>query len=168
MRSSRSPPARRASDCKTRYAGPGGPAENVAGPAPRSSEIRHDHFPRRRRHARPRSCDRERHNARAATRSSCGGSFSQGRHERELARRRRDDARHDAHAREDGNDEADGRSGPRLHDNDDPHHRSAVEMAKTELTRGKHPELKSLARAIIKSQDAEITQMHHWLQAWYR
>lgn len=48
-----------------------------------------------------------------------------------------------------------------------PHHRSAVDMAKIELARGTHPELKALARDVIRSQDREIGKMHAWLKAWY-
>ncbi len=48
-----------------------------------------------------------------------------------------------------------------------PHHQSAVDMANIELLRGTHPELKALAREIIKSQNQEIAQMRNWLQAWY-
>ncbi len=48
-----------------------------------------------------------------------------------------------------------------------PHHQSAVDMAKIELRRGAHPELKSLARNIIKSQEQEIGQMQSWLKTWY-
>lgn len=49
-----------------------------------------------------------------------------------------------------------------------PHHQSAVDMARIELRRGTHPELKSLARDIIKSQDQEIQRMQGWLKTWYR
>lgn len=48
-----------------------------------------------------------------------------------------------------------------------PHHQSAVDMAKIELRLGTHPELKAMARDIIKSQDQEIGQMRTWLKAWY-
>lgn len=48
-----------------------------------------------------------------------------------------------------------------------PHHQSAVDMAKIELRRGTRPELKALARDIIKSQNEEIGQMRGWLKAWY-
>ncbi len=48
-----------------------------------------------------------------------------------------------------------------------PHHQSAVDMAKIELRLGTHPELKAMARDIIKSQDQEIGQMHAWLKKWY-
>lgn len=49
-----------------------------------------------------------------------------------------------------------------------PHHQSAIDMAKVELRRGTHPQLKALARDIINSQDKEILQMQVWLKAWYR
>ena len=49
-----------------------------------------------------------------------------------------------------------------------PHHQSAVDMAKIELRRGTHPELKAMAQDIIKSQDQEIGQMRIWLKSWYR
>ncbi len=48
-----------------------------------------------------------------------------------------------------------------------PHHMSAVDMAKIELRRGTRPELKTLARDIIKSQDQEIGRMQGGLKAWY-
>jgi len=48
-----------------------------------------------------------------------------------------------------------------------PHHQSAVAMAKIELRRGTHPELKALANEIVKSQGVEIGDMRHWLAAWY-
>lgn len=48
-----------------------------------------------------------------------------------------------------------------------PHHRSAVDMAKIELRRGTHPELKALARDIVASQTGEIGQMNAWLEKWY-
>jgi uncharacterized protein (DUF305 family) len=43
-----------------------------------------------------------------------------------------------------------------------PHHQGAVEMAKVELKYGKDPELKRLARDIIKAQHDEIAFMHRW------
>lgn len=49
-----------------------------------------------------------------------------------------------------------------------PHHEAAVEMANTELRLGSNPQLKTLARNIIKSQNEEISQMKGWLNAWYR
>ncbi len=48
-----------------------------------------------------------------------------------------------------------------------PHHQSAIDMVKVELRRGTHPELKALARDVIKSQDKEIEQMQGLLGAWY-
>ena len=40
-----------------------------------------------------------------------------------------------------------------------PHHRSAVEMARTYLRHGKDPELRRLSENVIASQEAEIRQM---------
>ncbi|EOD66863.1 DUF305 domain-containing protein, partial [Amycolatopsis vancoresmycina] len=39
------------------------------------------------------------------------------------------------------------------------HHQGAVEMAKTELTKGSNADAKALARKIIDAQQAEITEM---------
>lgn len=46
-----------------------------------------------------------------------------------------------------------------------PHHQGAIDMAKVELTYGKDPELKKMAQAIIKAQEAEIAEMNAWLKA---
>jgi uncharacterized protein (DUF305 family) len=43
-----------------------------------------------------------------------------------------------------------------------PHHQGAIEMAQVELKYGKDPELKRLARNIIKAQQDEIAFMHRW------
>ena len=40
-----------------------------------------------------------------------------------------------------------------------PHHESAVEMAELAQLRGRHPEVKELAEAIVKDQNAEIDTM---------
>jgi uncharacterized protein (DUF305 family) len=48
-----------------------------------------------------------------------------------------------------------------------PHHLGAVEMAKIAQQRGERPEIKQMAEAIIRSQDAEIRQMKEWRKAWY-
>lgn len=48
------------------------------------------------------------------------------------------------------------------------HHKSAVEMAKVELQKGTHPELKALAQEVIRSQNQEIGQMQSWLHRWYK
>ncbi|MEU1412558.1 DUF305 domain-containing protein [Streptomyces sp. NPDC005731] len=47
------------------------------------------------------------------------------------------------------------------------HHAAAVAMAQLELTRGTHPEAKTLARQIITAQNREITEMTAWLRQWY-
>jgi uncharacterized protein (DUF305 family) len=49
-----------------------------------------------------------------------------------------------------------------------PHHEGAVVMAKDALSKSKRPEIKKLAQAIISSQQAEISQMKQWRQAWYK
>ncbi|AXF10149.1 protein of unknown function (DUF305) [Paraburkholderia sp. GV068] len=43
-----------------------------------------------------------------------------------------------------------------------PHHEGAVDMAQVELKYGKDPELKRLARNIIKAQHEEIAFMQRW------
>lgn len=47
-----------------------------------------------------------------------------------------------------------------------PHHQGAIEMAQVELRYGIQPQLKTMARDIIKGQTAEITQMRQWLCKW--
>ncbi len=47
-----------------------------------------------------------------------------------------------------------------------PHHVGAVEMAKEAIAKTKRAEIKTLAEAIIKAQDAEIKQMKTWQTAW--
>ncbi len=48
-----------------------------------------------------------------------------------------------------------------------PHHQGGVEMAKLALQKSKRPEIKQLAKKIIKDQNNEIAQMKQWRQAWY-
>jgi uncharacterized protein (DUF305 family) len=44
-----------------------------------------------------------------------------------------------------------------------PHHQSAVDMAKVYLKYGKEKELLQLSEDIVKTQNAEITQLKDWL-----
>ena len=48
-----------------------------------------------------------------------------------------------------------------------PHHQAAIDMAKIAQQQGEHPEIKTLADAIVKDQDGEIAQMKAWRKAWY-
>jgi len=48
-----------------------------------------------------------------------------------------------------------------------PHHEDAITMAQVGLTRAEHPEIRSLANAIIKAQSEEIDQMEHWYTSWF-
>ena len=43
------------------------------------------------------------------------------------------------------------------------HHQQAVEMAQAQVQHGKSPELKAMARKIIKDQQREIAQFDRWL-----
>jgi len=47
-----------------------------------------------------------------------------------------------------------------------PHHQGAVIMARGALQRSTKPEIKALANAIIKAQEAEIVQMKEWQSEW--
>ncbi len=49
-----------------------------------------------------------------------------------------------------------------------PHHESAVTMASDAASKSKRPQIKKLAAVIISSQQAEISQMKQWRQAWYK
>lgn len=48
-----------------------------------------------------------------------------------------------------------------------PHHEGAVTMAKEQLAKGEHPELRKMAQDIIDAQTSEIAQMNEWRKAWY-
>lgn len=47
-----------------------------------------------------------------------------------------------------------------------PHHEGAVVMAKEALQKSTKDEIKTLAKAVIKAQEAEIKQMKEWQAAW--
>lgn len=47
-----------------------------------------------------------------------------------------------------------------------PHHEGAVVMAKEAQKKSQKEEIKTLAAAIIRDQEAEISQMKGWLQEW--
>src|SRR3989338_320165 len=48
-----------------------------------------------------------------------------------------------------------------------PHHEDAITMANLALTRAEHPEIKTLANDIIKTQSEEIDQMKQWYKSWF-
>lgn len=48
-----------------------------------------------------------------------------------------------------------------------PHHDGAIAMANLALEKAKHPEIKTLATAIIAAQTAEIQDMNDWYQDWF-
>ena len=45
-----------------------------------------------------------------------------------------------------------------------PHHQAAIEMARTQLTYGKDPQMRRLAQEIITDQQSEIELMQLWLK----
>jgi uncharacterized protein (DUF305 family) len=47
-----------------------------------------------------------------------------------------------------------------------PHHQGAVAMAKEALQKSEKAEIKTLANAVIKAQEAEIKQMNDWKAKW--
>ena len=48
-----------------------------------------------------------------------------------------------------------------------PHHMMASQMAQMAVTKAKHPQLRQMARMIIRDQNREIAQMKAWRKAWY-
>lgn len=46
------------------------------------------------------------------------------------------------------------------------HHQSAIDMARLSQQRADSQQVKEMSKAILTTQQAEITQMQHWLQAW--
>lgn len=48
-----------------------------------------------------------------------------------------------------------------------PHHDGAVSMANLALQKATHPEVKTLAEAILKAQTEENKQMRSWYQSWF-
>lgn len=48
-----------------------------------------------------------------------------------------------------------------------PHHESALMMAQMAVTKAQLPEVKRLARGLIRDQKKEIAQMRAWRKAWY-
>lgn len=48
-----------------------------------------------------------------------------------------------------------------------PHHSGAIRMAQAELRRGENPQLRAIARGIIKAQGSEINQMQRWRSNWF-
>jgi uncharacterized protein (DUF305 family) len=47
------------------------------------------------------------------------------------------------------------------------HHEGALDMAQAALEQAEHPELRTMAEAIIIAQEAEIEQMRGWLSEWF-
>lgn len=48
-----------------------------------------------------------------------------------------------------------------------PHHQGAIRMARVELAKGKDPQMRELAQAVIAAQSTEIAKMNHWREQWY-
>ena len=48
-----------------------------------------------------------------------------------------------------------------------PHHESAIAAARAAESRAERPEIKELAKAIMRDQEREIAQMRQWRQAWF-
>lgn len=48
-----------------------------------------------------------------------------------------------------------------------PHHQMAIMMSTMVVNSADHPEIRTLAQSITRSQSAEIKQMQQWYQTWY-
>jgi|SRR3989344_2490673 len=48
-----------------------------------------------------------------------------------------------------------------------PHHEDAITMADLALVKAEHPEIKKLAKDVIKTQSEEIIQMKAWYKEWF-
>jgi uncharacterized protein (DUF305 family) len=48
-----------------------------------------------------------------------------------------------------------------------PHHEDAITMANIALEKASHPEIKRLAKNIVKTQSDEITKMKGWYKDWF-
>ena len=48
-----------------------------------------------------------------------------------------------------------------------PHHQGAIRMARAEIAKGRNPELKKIAHAIVDAQTSEIDEMNDWRAKWY-
>lgn len=48
-----------------------------------------------------------------------------------------------------------------------PHHEDAVAMASLALERSRRPQIRRLAREIIRAQNAEVAMMQSWYSEWY-
>lgn len=48
-----------------------------------------------------------------------------------------------------------------------PHHDGAMAMAQLAITKATHPEIKTLAGAIIEAQNKEIVDMRSWYETWF-
>jgi uncharacterized protein (DUF305 family) len=52
-------------------------------------------------------------------------------------------------------------------DNMIPHHDSAIDMANAALKDSENPEIRQIARAIVRAQEREIERMRGWRNEWY-
>lgn len=48
-----------------------------------------------------------------------------------------------------------------------PHHQMAIMMSTMVVNSADHPEIRTLAQSITRSQSAEIEHMQQWYQTWY-